>query len=120
MSGPATTSPRPTAPRSGCSARISPSPWPALPGTWSNQAWAATGSERSLGIALTRRAWELVADFPFPIPYHFDFQLGGQRVVTVEKKVGLKDRYVVTVAHPGIDRRLVLAQAIALDALQSR
>ncbi len=41
-------------------------------------------------------------------------------MVTVEKKVGLKDRYVVTVAHPGIDRRLVLAQAIALDALQSR
>ncbi|MQA13391.1 MAG: hypothetical protein GEV09_04225 [Pseudonocardiaceae bacterium] len=80
----------------------------------------ATGSERSLGIALARRAWELVADFPFPIPYHFDFNLDGQRVVTVEKKIGIKDRYVVTAEHPGIDRRLVLAQAIALDALQSR
>lgn len=80
----------------------------------------ATGSERSLGIALTRRAWELVADFPFPIPYHFDFRLDSERVVTVEKKIGLKDRYVVTVEHPGIDRRLVLAQAVALDALQSR
>jgi uncharacterized protein YxjI len=41
-------------------------------------------------------------------------------VVTVEKKIGLKDRYVVTVEHPGIDRRLVLAQAVTLDALQSR
>ncbi len=80
----------------------------------------ATGSERSLGIALVRRAWELVADFPFPIPYHFDFQLDGQRVIAVEKKVGLRDRYLVTVEHPGIDRRLVIAQAVALDALQSR
>lgn len=80
----------------------------------------ATGSERSLGIALTRRAWELVADFPFPIPYHFDFHLDGQRVIAVEKKLGIRDRYLVTVEHPGIDRRLAIAQAIALDALQSR
>jgi len=38
----------------------------------------------------------------------------------VEKKWGLRDRYVVNINHPGLDRRVVMAMAVGLDALQSR
>lgn len=36
------------------------------------------------------------------------------------KKWGLRDRYVVQIHNPQLDRRLVIAMAIGLDALQSR
>ncbi len=36
------------------------------------------------------------------------------------KQWGFRDKYVVTVPNPYIDRRLVIAMAVALDALQSR
>jgi len=38
----------------------------------------------------------------------------------VDKKFGLRDRYVLDLASPDLDRRLAIAQAVALDALQSR
>jgi hypothetical protein len=38
----------------------------------------------------------------------------------VVKKWGLRDRYVVTIHDPQLDRRLVAAMSVALDALQSR
>lgn len=76
----------------------------------------ATGTERSTGIAILRRVVD-IRGLP-SIPYHFDFHLDGQRVLAVEKKFGIKDRYVVTVEHPGLDRRLAVAQAIVLDSVQ--
>lgn len=82
-----------------------------------------TGRERSMPIALLRRAWEflpLLESIPFFFPYHFDFGVDGNNVVSVEKKIALRDRYVITINDPRLDRRLVLAQAVALDALQSR
>ncbi len=75
----------------------------------------ATGSERSLGVAVIRRLVEIAW-----LPYHFDFTIDGQPGFTVEKKWGLRDRYVVTIQDPRLDRRLVTAMAIALDALQAR
>ncbi|MDT5032082.1 MAG: hypothetical protein QOC94_2253 [Actinoplanes sp.] len=36
------------------------------------------------------------------------------------KKWGIRDRYLVTITDPAVDRRLVVAMAVALDALQSR
>ena len=36
------------------------------------------------------------------------------------KKWGLRDRYVVTIHDPRLDRRLVAAMSVALDALQAR
>ncbi|MFG2064803.1 hypothetical protein ACGFIK_25685 [Micromonospora sp. NPDC048871] len=77
---------------------------------------AVTGQERSMPVALLRR----FVDSLSWLPYHFDFVAGGQPVFTVIKKWGLRDRYVVQIQHPQIDRRLVIAMAIALDALQSR
>lgn len=74
----------------------------------------ATGQERNLAVALLRR-------FVFSwLPYHFDFVLGGQLAFSVVKKWGLRDRYLVEIPNPQFDRRLVMAMAVALDALQAR
>ncbi|TDB77906.1 MULTISPECIES: hypothetical protein [unclassified Micromonospora] len=75
-----------------------------------------TGQERSLPVALLRR----FVDSLSWLPYHFDFVGGGQPFFSVVKKWGLRDRYVVEVQNPQIDRRLVIAMAIGLDALQAR
>ena len=53
--------------------------------------------------------------------YHFDFRLGnGTPVFSVDRKIWIRDHYLVTVQDPGVDRRHVIAQAVAFDALQSR
>lgn len=75
----------------------------------------ATGTERNLGVAVIRRLVEIAW-----LPYHFDFTIDGRPAFTVEKKWGLRDRYVVTIQDPRLDRRLVTAMAIGLDALQER
>jgi uncharacterized protein YxjI len=77
----------------------------------------ATGQERSLPVALVRR---FVDELSW-LPYHFDFSApDGHLVFSVVKKWGLRDKYVVTIPDPQVDRRLVIAMAVALDALQSR
>ncbi|MFD7236854.1 hypothetical protein ACFWAT_16320 [Streptomyces syringium] len=40
--------------------------------------------------------------------------------MSVERKVGFKDRYAVRIQDADLDRRLALSMAVALDALQSR
>ena len=75
-----------------------------------------TGQERSFPIALLRRFVESLSW----LPYHFDFVMDGQVAFSVEKKWGLRDRYVVNIHHPGLDRRVVIAMAVGLDALQGR
>ncbi|MFF3851102.1 hypothetical protein [Streptomyces sp. NPDC002328] len=82
-----------------------------------------TGRERNFVVAVLRRVWEFLPYLdlvPFVWPYHFDFREGGKRTMTFDKKFGLRDRYVLDLASPGIDRRLAIAQAVALDALQER
>lgn len=75
-----------------------------------------TGQERSMGLAVLRR----VSDALDWLPYHFDFTIGGQPAFSVEKQWALRDRYTVHVQDPNLDRRLVIAMAVALDALQGR
>jgi uncharacterized protein YxjI len=77
---------------------------------------AATGQERSLPVALIRR---FVDELSW-LPYHFDFAFGDRPAFSVQKKWGLRDRYVVNIDEPRLDRRLVIAMAVGLDALQSR
>ncbi|MEW1722036.1 hypothetical protein [Streptomyces sp. NPDC093109] len=82
-----------------------------------------TGRERNRVVAGVRRIWEWLpfTDFvPFLWPYHFDFTEGGKRLMTVDKKFGLRDRYVLDILAPDLDRRLTIAQAVALDALEER
>jgi uncharacterized protein YxjI len=76
----------------------------------------ATGQERSLLVALLRR----FADSLSWLPYHFDFSSNGQPAFSVVRKWGLRDRYLVDIPDPRLDRRLVIVMAVALDALQSR
>ncbi|MER7714251.1 hypothetical protein ABTX83_27465 [Streptomyces werraensis] len=82
----------------------------------------AVGRERNRFVAVLRRTWdwlplELV---PFAWPYHFDFGSEGKPVMTVDKKIGLRDRYLVEVTAPDLDLRLAVAQAVALDTFQGR
>ncbi len=86
-------------------------------------------TERSLPIALVRRFIGLI---PFiggfvdwvPIPYHFNFLRGEQVLGThVRQAWKFRDTYTLDFSgDPGrtIDRRLVLATAVGLDALQAR
>jgi uncharacterized protein YxjI len=76
---------------------------------------SATGQERNVAVALLRR----FADLTF-WPYHFDFVTDSGPAFSVEKRWGIRDTYVVTIHDPRLDRRLVIAMAVALDALQSR
>ena len=78
---------------------------------------AVRGQERSQLVAILRR----FVDSLSWLPYHFDFVTPtGEVVFSVVKKWGFTDKYIVSVPNPHIDRRLVIAMAVALDALQSR
>jgi hypothetical protein len=89
----------------------------------------ATAAEQSLPIALFRRAvgfvpyLENVADW-LPIPYHFTFERNGVVLGTHRRHIG-KFRDVYTIDMSGdpqrsVDRRLILAIAVGMDALQAR
>jgi uncharacterized protein YxjI len=85
--------------------------------------------ERNVVVALFRRLAGFIpylGDFAdwLPIPYHFDF-LRGEKVVGSHerKRWSLRDRYTIDLsADPErqVDRRLVLAIAVGMDALQAR
>ena len=74
------------------------------------------GQERNQWVAILRR----FIDYLSWLPYHFDFTIAGRPAFSVVRKWGLRDRFHVTIADPNLDRRLVVAMAVALDALQSR
>jgi uncharacterized protein YxjI len=86
-------------------------------------------TERSLPIALFRRLVDLVpyvgnyADW-LPIPYHFVFKRGDQELVSNTRRAWrLNDSYRIDCTgdpQRTLDRRLVLATAVAMDALQAR
>jgi uncharacterized protein YxjI len=75
-----------------------------------------TGRETNVVVALLRRFVDALSW----LPYHFDFKIAEKVVFSVVKKWGLRDQYVVSIHDPNVDRRLVAAMAVALDALQSR
>ena len=94
-----------------------------LRSTWhlEQQGITAVGQERSPVVAIVRRVWEMVTDIPFFVPYHFDFTAqDGHPVLSVDKTANLRDRYRLDLHDPSLDRRLAIAVAVALDALQSR
>ncbi|GAA1013375.1 hypothetical protein Aple_053960 [Acrocarpospora pleiomorpha] len=75
-----------------------------------------TGQERNPLVAIVRR----FADSLSWLPYHFDFSVGASIAFSVERRWGLRDTYAIDINDPRLDRRLVIAMAVALDALQSR
>jgi uncharacterized protein YxjI len=89
----------------------------------------AIAQERSVPVALFRRLvgfipW--IGDFAdwLPIPYHFDFMRDGKRVGFHERrKWKLRDSYDIDMSEDPertVDRRMILAIAVGMDALQAR
>jgi uncharacterized protein YxjI len=85
----------------------------------------AVGAERNPTIAIVRRVWDFVpfiGEIPLPFIFHFDFtdRGTGQPVLSVERKISVRDRYHVTVQDQRLDFRVAAAMTVALDALQGR
>jgi hypothetical protein len=83
------------------------------------------GTERNATVAIVRRVWEFVpfvGEIPLPFIFHFDFtdRSSGQPLLSVERKVSVRDRYRVSVHDSRVDFRVAAAMTVALDALQSR
>jgi uncharacterized protein YxjI len=89
----------------------------------------ARASEKSLAVALFRRLVDLVpyvggfSDW-LPIPYHFDFKRG-DTVLGTHTRQAWKFRDTYTIDMSGdpqrtVDRRLIMAIAVGMDALQAR
>jgi uncharacterized protein YxjI len=83
--------------------------------------------ESSLVIALVRRFADFGPDWLSILqwlPFNFVFIRGGNEIGSYKRVLGkLRDRYVLELDQhgaEGIDRRLLLAFAVALDALQDR
>lgn len=90
---------------------------------------ACDATERSLGVALSRRAVGFLpvvgnyADW-LPIPYHFVFARGDEVLVHHTRRPWkFTDHYTIDCRPDSartLDRRLVLAAAVGMDALQAR
>ena len=85
--------------------------------------------EQNLVVALFRRLVGLVpyvGDFAdwLPIPYHFMLERDGEVIGTHKRRIGkFRDTYDIDVsgdAERSADRRVVLALAVGMDALQAR
>jgi len=92
-------------------------------------AGAVTAQEKNVIVALFRRLVGLVpyvGDFAdwLPIPYHFDFVRDGEVIGTHSRRIGkFRDTYDIDMTGDSertLDRRLVLAIAVGMDALQAR
>jgi uncharacterized protein YxjI len=89
----------------------------------------AQARERSLPVALFRRLVGLVpyiGDYAnwLPIAYHFDFLRGEERLGSHTRKLwSFRDVYTIDLTgdpQHSLDRRLILANAVGMDALQAR
>ena len=87
--------------------------------------------ERSIPVALFRRVRNVLELIPLiglvldliPISYHFDLLRHGEVIGGPARRIGIRDRYRLEITgdpEQRIDRRLLLAMGIGLDALQSR
>ena len=87
--------------------------------------------ERNPVLAAIRRLIFLAGFIPIvgpfleliPIPYHFDYHVGERQIGGMERILGIRDRYRLDVSgdtEQVIDRRVALALAVGMDALQAR
>jgi len=99
-----------------------------LRSTWriydADEQQVALAQEKSMPIAVLRRVIDLV---PYgeliPIVFQFTILMDGREVGELRRPIGLRDRYILKLGGDPdrrIDRRVAVALAIALDALQSR
>lgn len=85
--------------------------------------------ERSIPIAIFRRLWSFVpyiGDLPFFMLYHFDFlrpHKPEETIARYNKITLMRDHYRLEIEDElaeAVDWRVLVAQGVALDALQSR
>jgi hypothetical protein len=84
----------------------------------------AFAQEKSMPVALLRRVIDAVpyGDF-IPIVFQFTILMDGREIGEMRRPIGVRDRYILKLhGDPDrrIDRRVVVALGVALDALQSR
>jgi uncharacterized protein YxjI len=99
-----------------------------LRSTWkihdANEQELAMAEEKSMHVALFRRIIDAIPYGDFvPVIFQFTIRMDGREVGEMRRPIGFRDRYTLTVGgdhERRIDRRLVVALGIALDALQSR
>jgi uncharacterized protein YxjI len=88
------------------------------------EAEIAVAQERSAPVALFRRAVEMIPYLDLiPIVFHFTIDAGEEHLGDLTRAWGVRDKYTLDLSADTagrIDRRLGVALAIALDALQSR
>jgi hypothetical protein len=84
----------------------------------------AVAREKSVPVALLRRVIDLV---PYgelvPVVFQFTILMDGREAGELRRPLGLRDRYILRLGgdpERRIDRRVAVALAVALDALQSR
>ncbi|HEX2295636.1 MAG TPA: hypothetical protein VHN37_10045 [Actinomycetota bacterium] len=89
----------------------------------------ATAAEKSMLVAIIRRIVHLIPGIEnvanwLPIPYHFVFRRGETELGHHRRVFGkLRDAYTIDLSGDPdgtLDRRLVLATAVGMDALQAR
>ena len=82
-----------------------------------------TGTERSLGFARLRRLVSFAGGTAGEIvnavaKYHFDFERDGEAMFSIEKPKVLDDWYRLTVRSEAVNRTLLFALAITMEARQ--
>jgi uncharacterized protein YxjI len=84
----------------------------------------ALAQEKSMPVAILRRLIDFVPYGEYiPIVFQFTIQMDGREIGGLRRPIGLRDRYILKLGGDPdrrIDRRVAVALAIALDALQSR
>jgi len=85
----------------------------------------AIAEERSAVMAIARRLIDFVPEYGgfIPIPYNFDIRVDGHVAGRMDRKFKFRDQYVLDLTgdhERRIDRRVAIALAIGLDALQNR
>jgi hypothetical protein len=99
-----------------------------LRSTWrihdANEQEIAMAEEKSMNVALLRRIIDAIPYLDLiPIIFQFTIRMDGTEVGELRRPVGVRDRYILRITGDPdrrLDRRVVVALGIALDALQSR
>lgn len=78
------------------------------------------GKERGRVKALVRRVVEMLTDWPWIFPIHFDFTSGDGLAMSIERQMKLRDVYRITIADGTLDWRVAGALAVTVDAFMNR
>jgi uncharacterized protein YxjI len=78
------------------------------------------GRERGTIKALVRRAVEILTDWPWIFPIHFDFTSDDGLAMRIERQMKLRDVYQITITDGTLDWRVAGALAVTIDAFMNR